>query len=319
VPGLLRSGWASLLRLRSSAPDWVLALAVFAVSRLFDGYVIARQAALAGHRADGTSYSYLDILPKWDGTWYREIILHGYPTHLPVDAAGQVQQNTWAFYPLFPRVVGSLMSATGASFSLAASVVAIACGAIAVVLAQNLVAAVAGRRLALWTVVLLCFFPTGAVLQLPYAESAALALLAGVLLCLQRRRYLLAVPLVVLVGLTRPVGAPLAAVVVLHALRVLVRRRRGEDALSRRSVAALVTLCVAAAVGAGEWPLIAAIRTGRLDAYTQSMASWRNPRQVHPFVPWHDAAERYLGPSECPSSLSRWWGSSSGCRVPAPR
>ena len=291
----LRERWGSLLRLRSTAPDWVLALAVFAASRLVDGYVIARNAALAGTKADGTPYGYLDILGAWDGTWYRAVLLHGYPTHLHLDAAGQVGQNTWAFYPLFPALVGGVMALTGASFVVAASIVSTGCGALAAVGMQKLVAAVAGRRLGLWTVVLFCFFPAGAVLQLPYAESTAMALLVGVLLCLQRRRYLAAVPLVILVGLTRPIGVPLAAVVVLHGVRVLVRRRRGQDVLPRRSVAALVTLCAAAVLAAVEWPVTVALRTGRLDAYTQTMASWRNPRQVRPFVPWHDAAERFLG------------------------
>ena len=289
------AGWSALLRLRSTAPDWVLALAIFAASRLVDGYAIARNAALAGTMSDGRPYGYLDILGNWDGTWYRAVILHGYPAHLPLDVHGQVAQNTWAFYPLLPALVGALMALTGWSYVVAASVVSIGGGAIAVVGMQKLVAAAAGRRLALWTVVLFCFFPAAAVLQLPYAESVAMALLVGVLLCLQRRRYLLAVPLVLLVGLARPIAVPLAAVLVLHAVRVVVLRRPGAEPLTRGSVAALGALCTAGVVAAAEWPVIAAMRTGRPDAYTQTMASWRNPRQMRAFVPWHDAAERYLG------------------------
>ena len=291
----LREGLRLAAGLRRRMPDWVLALAIFVASRLFDGFLIARNAWLAGTRPDGRGYTYLDMLPFWDGTWYREIILHGYPDHLPIDSLGHVAQNTLAFYPLYPALVAAAMHATGWSFAFAASAVSVGFGALAAVGVQKLVAAVAGRRLALWAVLLLCFFPAGAVFQLPYAESLSLALLVGVLLCLQRRHYLLAVPLVLLVGLARPIGVPLAVVVLVHALRVVVRRARGSDPLPARSVVALGALVVASAVGAVEWPLAVAVRTGRLDAYTQTMAAWRNPRRVVPFVPWHDAAERYLG------------------------
>ena len=291
----LREGWRLAIGLHRRAPDWALALAIFTASRLFVGYLVARNAWLAGTRADGAGYTYLDIVPNWDGTWYRAIILHGYPDQLPLDAAGHVAQNSWAFYPLYPSLVGWVMGATGWSFAFAASVVSVTFGALAAVGIQKLVAAVAGRRLALWTVVLFCFFPTAAVLQLPYAESLAIALLVGVLLCLQRRYYLLAVPLVLLVGLARPIAVPLAVVVLVHALRVVVRRARGSDPLPARSVVALGALVVASAAAAVEWPLLVAVRTGRLDAYTQTMASWRNPRQVVHFVPGHDAAQRYLG------------------------
>ena len=300
VPEAVRGPWAALVRTWASAPEWVLALAVYTVSRLLDGYVIDRLAWLAGARSDGAHYRYPDILGNWDGTWYRAVLLHGYPAALPLDAAGQVRPNTWAFYPLFPALVDGVMRLTGASFVVAASIVSVVSGGALAVLVQKLVAAVAGRRLALWTVVLLCFFPSAAVLQLPYAESTALALLAGVLLCLQRRRYLLAVPLVLLVGVARPIAVPLAAVVFLHAGRVLVGRHRGEEVLPGRAAAALATLCVAAVLAAVEWPLVAAVRTGRLDAYTQTMASWRTPREVLPFAPWFEASRHFFGPLGVP-------------------
>jgi hypothetical protein len=206
-----------------------------------------------------------------------------------------VAQNTWAFYPLFPGLVQALMAPTGWSFAFAASLVSIGFGALAAVGMQKLAAAVAGRRLALWTVLLFCFFPSGAVLQLPYAESLAIALLVGALLCLQRRQYLLGVPLVLLLGFARPIAVPLAAVVLVHAVRVLMRRTRGSDPLPGRSVAALGLLVLASALAAAEWPAFVALRTGRLDGYTQTMASWRSERKVVPFTPWWNGVERYLG------------------------
>jgi len=288
--------WSRVAHLRATAPDWALALGVFAAGRLFDAYLLARSAG-AGRLPSGTVGGYLGVLQRWDATWYHRIAQEGYPARLPVGSDGLVQPNSWAFYPLFPLLTRALTALTGpdwTGFLLAGTLLSLICGAAAAVLVVRLVSPVAGRRLGLWTVALLAFFPSAPVLQMPYAESLALLLLVAVLLCLQRGRYLGAAPLLVLAGLTRPIGVPLAAVVALHALRVVFRRRRRGDV----PIATLVRLgvaVVAAAVGAVAWPLAAALRTGRLDAYTSTMAAWRTPRTVQPFVPWRTASEEYLG------------------------
>jgi hypothetical protein len=276
----------------------VLALVVFAASRLLDGYVLARSADI-GRGPAGTVPGYLGVLQRWDATWYHRIAQEGYPRTLPVGADGLVQPNSWAFYPLFPWLTRGLTAVTGtdwAGFLVAGAVISLVCAAVAAVLIVKLVSPLAGRRLALWTVALLAFFPSAPVLQMPYAESLALLLLVAVLLCLQRERYLAAAPLLVLAGLSRPIGVPLAGVVVLHALRVVMRRRaEGAPRATTATLARLAVAVVAAGAGAAAWPAVAALRTGRLDAYTSTMAAWRTPRAVTPFVPWRAASELYLG------------------------
>jgi hypothetical protein len=288
--------WTRVARLRTTAPDWALALGLFAAGRLFDAYLLARSAH-AGRLPSGTVGGYLGVLQRWDATWYHRIAQEGYPARLPVGSDGLVQPNSWAFYPLFPQLTRALTVLTGpgwTGFLLAGTVVSLICGAAAAVLVVRLVSPLAGRRLGLWTVALLAFFPSAAVLQMPYAESLALLLLVAVLLCLHRGRYLAAAPLLVLAGLSRPIGVPLAAVVVLHALRVVLRRRRQGD-VPTATLIRLGVAAAAAAVGAVAWPVVAALRTGRLDAYTSTMAAWRTPRTVQPFVPWRTASEEYLG------------------------
>ncbi len=57
---------------------------------------------------------------------------------------------------------------------------------------------------ALWGVAFFAAFPVSAVLQVPYAEPLNLLLLAVALLLVIRRRYFLAMPVVVLLCLSRP-------------------------------------------------------------------------------------------------------------------
>ena len=71
----------------------------------------------------------------------------------------------------------------------------------------------ASHRTALWATVFVATFPVSPVLQVPYAESLNLLLLAAALLLVVGRRYLWAIPVVVLMCLSRPTGVPFAATV----------------------------------------------------------------------------------------------------------
>jgi len=99
-------------------PDVVVALAVYAMTRVFAWVVITRAAARQLPSVWTPQHSgYLDMATLWDAQWYRIIATQGYPVPLPVDAAGAVQQNAWAFFPGFPFLVKAVMAATGLSFS----------------------------------------------------------------------------------------------------------------------------------------------------------------------------------------------------------
>ncbi|MEJ2578430.1 MAG: hypothetical protein P8Z68_04965 [Kineosporiaceae bacterium] len=214
-------------------PGWVQALAIYGLSRIVDAIILDRVARfqsaailrqvfwlVPGTDPNGTP-GYLGFVSLWDGEWYHLIARDGYPEVLPRDETGTVPQNPWAFYPLYPYLVRFLMGITGASWPLTASLVALASGALAVVLMRSVVARVAGPSLALWTVALFVSFPSAPVLQLAYTESLSLLLLLGVLWTLQRGWYLSTAVLVLLVGLSRPIAVPLAAVIGIHLLRHL--------------------------------------------------------------------------------------------------
>ena len=106
----------------------------------------------------------------------------GYPESLPRDGSGQVQENAWAFYPVFPLVVRTVSAVTGTGWDLTASAVSLAASLGAVPLVHRLFLRLAPPATALWGVAFVAFSPVAPVLQVPYAESLHLMLLAGALL-----------------------------------------------------------------------------------------------------------------------------------------
>ncbi|MDQ1290107.1 MAG: hypothetical protein QG622_3673 [Actinomycetota bacterium] len=289
-------------------PGWGQALAVFAASRVFFTFVAHRAAAMAAPHPDGRRWNYLEIANNWDGTWYHRIVLEGYPSPLPVDAAGAVVTNTWAFYPLFPKLTGALMRVTGLDWTLTATLVSLAAAGGAVVLLRSLLERVTGPRTAIWAVVLLSFFPSSLVLQLPYSESLALLLVVAVLMCLQRHRYVSVVPLLLLLGLSRPVGVPMAVVLTVHLGREVLAVRGMPKAVTIRSLAGPVMAWLASGLAAVEWPLLVWWGTGVPDGYTRTMAAWRTPREVVPLRPWIQMAQNLLGEIVGPVALVMLFG-----------
>ena len=80
------------------------ALLVYGATRLvstaFIAQAVPRQVPF--EQWTGSEVTFLDMSVLWDGSWYRHIVENGYPDQLPIDAVGNVAQNAWAFYPLFP-------------------------------------------------------------------------------------------------------------------------------------------------------------------------------------------------------------------------
>jgi len=140
-----------------------------------------------------------------------------------------------------------------------------------------------------------CFYPATAVLQVAYSEAIAATLLAGSLLLLTHRRYLLATVLVLALGFTRGIAAPLGVVVVVH----LYLRWREERASSRpwlhgQRTSALV-LVAGTALSAVAWPVVVGLASGRLDAFFVIQARWGQEPGRGPFVAWVTWAWDRLG------------------------
>src|SRR5688500_4100225 len=105
----------------------VRVLLAYLALRLLSGLLLAQASeqqvwfpGITGPREDD-----VDLALSWDAQWYRRIAEDGYPDELPVGPDGRVQQNPWAFYPLFPLAVRLVTGATGLGFGTVAPLLAL--------------------------------------------------------------------------------------------------------------------------------------------------------------------------------------------------
>lgn len=291
-------------------PWWARVLGVYLAARAVSAVtflVVAGTQAANLWTPHAPSYAeYTGLM--WDAGWYREIAERGYPDDLPVGTDGVAQQNALAFFPLFPALARLVMTLTGLEWQVVAPALALALGTGAALVVHQVVAEAAeGSRwlrdrpvagLPLATVAVLGIWGAAPVLQVAYTESLALLLLATALLCLLRRQYLTALPVVVGLGLTRAVAMPLAVAVVAHGIARWRAARDDDDDLRPGERVALVALAGTTALSGFLWPVLVGRMTGVPDAYTRTQAAWRARRAVVPVVPWFDVA-RWWAP--------QWW------------
>ncbi|QHC68542.1 hypothetical protein GSU68_11485 [Rathayibacter sp. VKM Ac-2759] len=278
-------------------PWWVRVLAVFLLTRVVTTVILLQFAA---HQAEnswtGPSPSYVDFASMWDGRWYEIIATSGYPSVLPVTDTGEIGENAWAFMPLYPAVVRLLMAVTGLGWATAAVAVSVACGAVTCLVLYRLFRHSLDEVQSLVAVLLFCVAPTSPMLQLAYAESAAMMLTAIALLLLVRRQYAWVFPVVLLLGLTRPSGLAFAAAMGLY---VLVRfLRRAREPFPRADWLPAVALTGWGLVVGFSWPAAAWAVTGSPTAYTDTELAWRSAyigyQELFPFTSWFQGGA--------------WWG-----------
>lgn len=280
-------------------PWWAQALAIFALTRIPTTWLLLDAASRQqANSFTGAAPGYAEFATIWDGAWYERIALFGYPSQLPVDEAGHVGENAWAFMPVYPAVVRLLMLLTGLPYDVLAVGVAVACGAGAAVVLHRLLLDVLPGGTAAFAVLLFCVAPVSPLLQLGYAESMFALLLGVALLLVQRGMLLPAFPVVAALAITRPGALPLAlALLLLWLLRHRRQRRHGEPfpTAERWRLGAL-------AVWSGCWGLVwlaaAAIGTGSLSAYTDTELAWRSAyigrQELVPFTPWFQGAQWWM-------------------------
>ncbi len=164
--------------------DWWLPLGVFALARLVSAWILTVAAQVQPDltrdphwHVEGTrpaSPSYWEVLSNWDGQWFKTIAMHGYAD---IDTAGPATQNALGFSPLYPLTVRGVMSATGMTFEVAASLVSLTCAGVAILLLFRWLVATRGLGPALAAVAVLSFFPSAPILQAAYSDGMAMLLL----------------------------------------------------------------------------------------------------------------------------------------------
>lgn len=300
---------ARSLRTRVAAfPWWLQVLLIYGAARLYSTLVLlgAARLQMPSPWANG-SPRYGEFVNFWDSGWYSRIHDGGYPAELPRGEDGSVLENQWAFYPLFPASVRVFTTLTGIGWNPGAAILATLYGGAAALVIYRIFQLRSTHRDALWAVGLVAFLPVSPILQIPYAESLHLMLLALALYLVIRERYLRAVPVVLLMCFARPAGVPFAAMLGVLLLAALTGLARSHAPLNGRSSdpGALVRLAVLVSVGAVAalaWPVVAWAATGIPDAYVQTETAWRGS-ELTLFLPWASASVHLLGPVLGPIAL----------------
>jgi len=279
------------------APWWVQVLVIFAASRVVTTIIMLVFAWLQqANPWTGAHPDYFSFAQIWDGTWYHIVSLSGYPAHLPLDSAGHVEQNTWAFLPVYPFLCGAIVAVTGLPFSVVGVFVSVGFAAGTALVFYKILAPTLGHGTAMFSVVLFCFAPLSPILQVDYAESMQLFFLACALLYLTRRNYWVMLPYVAFMSFTKPTGLAFALALGLHVIVRIVKRQ--DDPFPLREVVASVSATIAAGLLGYAWPFIAGAVTGVPDAYTATELSWRAPYVgwggLVPFEPWIQGASWWL-------------------------
>ena len=198
----------------SSIPHRLQVLAVWAIASLI-GLLIFNLGGLDTPQTywSAAKPSYLQHVAFWDSEWYYRVATQGYPDSisLPIGQDGRVGQNTWAFMPIYAYLSGGLAELLSANYYTCAVVVAWLGSALAALGLDAWMRPRVGKAASLLGVAI--FFTCGPaiILQLPYAESLGLALVAIGFAVLAKRRFAWAMVVFVLAAFTRPIGVPLGA------------------------------------------------------------------------------------------------------------
>ena len=259
-------------------------IAVYLLARIISlDILLLAERQLRGTSVSGPRFRlWHDALFRWDVGFYHGIAADGYQSELPLDDAGGVVGNKWAFFPVFPLAARLTRAATGLPFEFAAVLINVIAGAVAAVCLFKLVSRFADTTAALRAVALWSFFPTAFVLQVPYAEAIWSMFAIGFLLALVDRRDGVAAVLLIAASLSRGAAVPLSAAGLWHVWRERAARRPSS-----------LLLAASAVVAPFLWVGVAAGVTGRLDAYAATQRAWGYaPDLTHMVSRWLDLAGR---------------------------
>ncbi len=183
--------------------------------------------------------SFTAEVANWDGGWYRALATDGYQHHV---SHGQTTTGFFPMYPLLiwlfsqPLLATVTHSAAGAAI-VAGLAISLVGGLIATILVQRLAASWWDEAAARRAAVLFCLFPGSIVFSMVYAEGIMIPLVAGSILALQRRRWLLAGLLAAVATASEPEAAVLIVACAVSA-GLELRRRGLTDRKARRALLA---------------------------------------------------------------------------------
>jgi hypothetical protein len=279
-------------------PWWVKVVVIWLLSRVVSTSLLLVFAGWQEKTIRTSAHpGLLAFSQLWDSVWYHYIAVAGYPSTLPVSSDGHVAENSWAFLPAYPVLVRGISTVTAIPWESASVMVSLLFSLAASLMIYRLLQLVLPDETALFSVVLFCVAPLSPLLQVAYAESMFLFLLALALYLLIRRRYALLFPVVAVMALTRPSGLAFACALGLHLVhRWWIRRRQPFPAAEAIPAIALAAFSLLMGFA---WSIAAWVVTGSASAYTDTELVWRalyiGRGALVPFTPWIQGAQFWGG------------------------
>lgn len=258
---------------------------IYLFSRLVTtGFFALAAAGSSVHSRFGAQPTLGDYALGWDAQWYWTVAVFGYPAAPPLNDAGQVTENAWAFMPVYAYL--SQLVGTG-DWGAGAVLVSLIAGFLACLALHRLLQVRIGSTAALWAVVFFASGPLAALFQVGYAESLFVLLLLVALDLASRHRYGWLYLVIPVMGFTRPGVLAFALFLGLHGIARWTARRR--EPLPATHVVHIVALGALTTAIGFSWQVIAAVVTGDPGAYLKTELSWRRNWLAEPgaaFIPF---------------------------------
>ncbi|MGC9495536.1 hypothetical protein [Streptomyces sp. WG7] len=217
--------------LPAGARPYLTPLVLYGVAKLVGLTVFAALLEYAGDYKGknprfGGGAHWWDVLATWDGWWYLQVAEHGYsPSLVPLDSDGlfTVQQNSVAFFPLYPALIRMVSETTGLGLYGSGILVSVVFSFVAAAGIFAVIRLVAGARAGTIAAGLWAVAPGAGVEWAVYSESLFVAIAAWACYAVMTKRWVAAGLLAFTAGLNRPTSAVLIGAVGLAALVVLAR------------------------------------------------------------------------------------------------
>ena len=279
---------------------WLPIVSIFAASRITSFILFLGMAQIQEDNYwTKAQPGYFDFLNIWDAEWYQRIYTNGYPTTLPANADGSVQQNAWAFMPVFPFLIRGLNLLTTIEWKFLAPIVATIFGFAFALMAYRLLILRITELQARWAIALISFSMAAPILQVGYAESLGLFLICAALYLFAKRRDGLLIVTLAVLSVTRPGLLAFSLMFALLFFYRFWRERKRAEPFELRERIRLFGLTAVSGVFGFAWLFIAAITTGRLDAYLATELAWRagytDSSHLLPFSGWFISGAFHLG------------------------
>ncbi|MER6165809.1 hypothetical protein ABT188_14720 [Streptomyces violaceorubidus] len=213
------------------ARPYLAPLALYGVTKLVGLGVFATLLTHAGdfrgkNPRFGGGAHWWDVLATWDGWWYLQVAEHGYSpslVRLGGDGLFTVQQNSVAFFPLYPALIRMVSESTGLGLYGSGILVSVLTSFVAAAGIYAVISLIAGARAGTVAAGLWAVAPGAGVEWAVYSESLFVAIAAWTCYAVMKGRWVAAGLLAFTAGLNRPTSAVLIGAVGLAALVTLAR------------------------------------------------------------------------------------------------